>query len=134
MKKLYILWVGLLLAALFTAANNPSLFGNFAEVSTVYTEDGSFGGGTLYPAYAVVNGKEGESCRVEKEDFDLNTCIKVFDAEIIFTETVENTVSVYLYSPKIRRYKTVKGEKVNLHVALCENYVAMGSPLIYGGY
>lgn len=134
MKRLYILWIGLLLAAAFTAANNPAVFGKYSSVSEVYVTDGSLREGEIYSVFEIVNGKAGESCRVDKKNFSVEECIKYFDAEIIFTEKVDGIVSLYLYSPQIKRYKTVKGERINLHVALCESYVALGSPVIYGAY
>ncbi|PWM75774.1 MAG: hypothetical protein DBX59_00585 [Bacillota bacterium] len=134
MKKLYILMAGLMLASAFMLVNNPPLFAAFSPVSEVYSADGSMGAGSVYGVFETVNGKSGESCRVDRENFSLQECIKYFQAEIIFTERVENTVSVYLYSPKIKRYKIVKGEKINLHVAFAAEYVALGSPLVYGSY
>lgn len=135
MRKLYILFAGLLLASAFMLANNPPLFAAYSAVSEIYTKDGSLGGGAPYGAWETVSGKRGESCRVARENFSLAACIKYFDAEIIFTErTGEDLYSVYLYSPRIKRFKIVKGEKVNLHAAFAEVYVALGSPLVYGSY
>ena len=134
MKKLYILMAGLILASAMMLVNNPPIFSKFSEVSEVYCTDGSFDGGKLYAAFSVVNGKCGESCRLGKKNFSLEECIKYFGAEIIITEKIGDLVSIYLYSPAIRRFKTVKGKKVNLHVAFTEDCVVMGSPVIYGSY
>ena len=82
MKKLYILMAGLILASAMMLVNNPPIFSKFSEVSEVYCTDGSFDGGKLYAAFSVVNGKCGESSRLDKKNFSLEECIKYFGAEI----------------------------------------------------
>ena len=41
MRKLYILFAGLLLASAFMLANNPPLFAAYSAVSEIYTKYGS---------------------------------------------------------------------------------------------
>ncbi len=133
-KKMYILWLGFLLAALLVFLNNPPVFKDYAEETTVYSMRESSQAGEKFPCYALVNGKVGESCEISEEDFSLSECIKYFKAEIIFSETAGGVTSYYLYSPSISRSKTLRGEKINLHIAFDNGRVVMGSPLIYGGF
>ncbi len=133
-KKMYILWLGLLLAALLMFYNNQPIFKDYAEKSTAYTVREASQEGVQYACFEIVNAKIGESCSLAAEDFSLAECIKYFQAEIIFTETAGSVTNYYLYSPVIRRTKTLRGEKINLHVAFDNGRVVMGSPLIYGGY
>ncbi|MFR6056355.1 MAG: hypothetical protein ACLUHK_07230 [Eubacteriales bacterium] len=133
-KKLYILWLGLLLAAALMLLNNRPVFKDYSDTQTVYSMRETSQAGTEYGAYAVVNGKVGESCETDAKDFSLEECIKYFGAEIIFSETAGDVINVYLFSPQIKRFRELRGRKVNLHVAYSGGRVVLGSPLIYGGY
>ena len=72
-------------------------------------------------------------------------------AKILFMEEVSGVQSYYGYAPTISDGVTLRGKKINLHIALCvldgengnndENIVAerkisgvIGSPIIFGGY
>ena len=74
-----------------------------------------------------------ESCVLEK-DFDVEKLLYDLDAEIIFTETSQFVTSIYCFSPKLKYKKIINGEIINLHVAISESQIKIGSPIIYGSY
>lgn len=60
--------------------------------------------------------------------------IRVYRAQILFTEETEGLISFYGYSPLLPDGIFLSGEKINLHIAVRENRVAVGTPIIFGGY
>lgn len=57
-----------------------------------------------------------------------------YGAKILFSEEAGGTVSHYCYSPKLREGILLCGKKVNLHIAVRADSVALGTPVIFGGY
>lgn len=76
----------------------------------------------------------GEGCIVQKENFNIDKFLEVFSAEIVAIEQGEEGISVYAYSKNIKYLQTIKGKKVNLHVAIGKEQVFLGSPIIYGSF
>lgn len=135
MKKLYIALSALILSIAFTLINNPPTFIGLSGERTAYVGSASSQAGIVdYSAIAAVNRIKGESCRVSAKNFSLDSVIKNFGAEIIFIERVGGTVSYYMYAPSLKTSATVKGCLVNLHIAVTNDYVTLGTPIIYGSY
>ena len=73
----------------------------------------------------------GESA--EYSDFDLESFLRSVNGDVVFTETLSDSVnyyckadlpySVYLY-----------GTEINLHICVRENGVKVASPIIFGGF
>ncbi len=57
-----------------------------------------------------------------------------FDAKLLFTEQVEGATSYYLYSPALGGGVFLKGEKVNLQIAVGGGQTVVGTPLIFGSW
>lgn len=57
-----------------------------------------------------------------------------FNAEIVFTETIDSINNIYAYSSEIKDYIILNNRKINLHIAVSGNNTAVGSPIIFGGY
>ena len=55
-------------------------------------------------------------------------------ARVLWTEEVDGVVSYYAYSDSLSKSVLVSGEKVNLHIAVKENRIVIGTPIIFGGY
>ncbi len=84
--------------------------------------------------FIFLKGVKGESVRLSANNFDLSGLLLEFDAEIIFTERVENKTLYYAYSPRIKYKKVVRGQKINLQIATDSDNVTIGSPLIFGSF
>lgn len=57
-----------------------------------------------------------------------------FRAKLLFTENVCGVTNYYLSSPLLGEGVELKGEFVNLHIAVREGRTAVGTPLIFGGF
>ena len=60
--------------------------------------------------------------------------MKNLDARPILCENVDGIILYYACSPRLCDPVEVKGEKVNLMIAINGNNVAVGTPLLYGSY
>ena len=73
----------------------------------------------------------GESA--EYSEFDFESFLLSVNGEIVFTETLSDSVNYYCkadlpYSVKLY------GEEINLHICVKNDGVKVGSPIIFGGY
>ncbi len=66
-------------------------------------------------------------------DFDLNGFLKQTGAEILFTETLSDSVNYYCSAP-LPYGVTLYGKEVNLHVCVRGDSVKVATPIIFGGY
>ena len=57
-----------------------------------------------------------------------------YGAKILFTEEIGGVVSYYAYTPQWRECVYIDGRKVNLHIALRKNCLAVGTPIIFDGF
>lgn len=71
----------------------------------------------------------GEARSAFKDDL-----IETTGATVCFEEEICGTRSYYCYSPQLRGGVILNGFMVNLHIAARENSVAVGSPVVFGGY
>ena len=55
-------------------------------------------------------------------------------AQVIFEETVAGVYSIYAYVRGGGTGVALRGAPVNLNLALFENCVQVGTPIIFGGY
>lgn len=60
--------------------------------------------------------------------------LEKYDAYIIMEEACGETVSYYCYSPNLGKSVLLGGSAVNLHIAIAPSRVALGVPLIFGGF
>lgn len=115
-------------------AEKTPVFYCYASEYELYFKSGSFGSGVVgvaekdFGGYAEI---KGESCFVS---VSYERVLKDFNATHIFSEKTEYGESFYAYSPLIK-YKTfVGGKRVNIHYYKCDDYVKLGTPIIFGGY
>ncbi len=73
----------------------------------------------------------GESAEFEKLDID--EFLKKVGGQVLFTESAAGITSYYC-SARLPYSVVLDGEKINLHIAVCENSIKVGSPIIFGGY
>ena len=57
-----------------------------------------------------------------------------YQAEILFCEEVDGVLSYYAYVSAWSDGVWLYGQKVNLHVAVGETCMSVGTPIIFGGY
>lgn len=60
--------------------------------------------------------------------------LKEYGAELVFTEEACGVLSYYGYSAKLGEPIILTDRAVNLHVAVTESRIAVGTPIIFGGF
>ena len=83
----------------------------------------------------------GESARVavecesaQSEQAYFNEILAKYKASVLKVERFEDGTSYYCYSAKLKRGVNLDGVTVNLHVVIKANEIALGTPIIFGGY
>ncbi|MCQ2564341.1 MAG: YwmB family TATA-box binding protein [Clostridia bacterium] len=117
--------------------NNFSLTKYFIGDYFCYTEDKiadeSINLGPFYEtAELKTTNPLGESMVVE--NFEPLAALETLDADLISTEIIGSAVVMYAYTPLIKDYKLVAGNKINLQIANYDNYSVIGWPLILGSF
>lgn len=57
-----------------------------------------------------------------------------FRAKVLFTEEAAGVTNYYCYSPLLKESVALRGQRVNLHIAVSEQETAAGTPIIFGGF
>ena len=116
----------------FSAYARPKLL-NYSSSVIIYT-DANSSNATIKRVdswYFSFQKIYGESCLLNltpQEIFDK------FDAKILFTEVVENVTCYYGYSKQFPYKKQIGDMIVNVHVAIENDRVMFGTPIIYGSF
>ena len=137
LKKCLCVIFALVVVALVSVYNGKPLFYEMNKNYLLYTADNSslaFQTVSDKPFYPFMAKVKGESCKVEKSGFNVDDFFKGYGAEILFVESVDGVISYYGYSKDIKFLTKIKGELINLHVAVAENGVTIGSPIIFGSF
>ena len=136
-KKLLCVFLAIFSLFSIHRTTNVPTFSNYANTFEISLDNGSFSNGILTvnkSDFALYRGIKGESCEVKKENFDINAFLTDFEAEMVACEKVGDIVCYYAFSPKVKYLEKVNGKKVNLHVAVRDNAVVIGTPIIYGSF
>lgn len=75
----------------------------------------------------------GEGAEYNAENFNLESFLKSFGAEIKFREELSDSVNYYC-SANLPYKVELYGEEINLHVSVKGEKVLVASPIIFGGY
>ena len=77
----------------------------------------------------------GESVRLTcQADVVLETVLSKYSASVVKVEEFCDGVSYYCYSPKLKKGIVIDGVMINLQIAVKDESVVMGTPIIFGGY
>ena len=69
----------------------------------------------------------------EYSEFDFEEYLKSVNGEVIFVETLSDSVNYYCKADLPYSIK-LYGEQINLHISVKDNGVKVGTPIIFGGY
>ena len=137
MKKYFILFLCLITFILTLYSVKMPVFHEFSEVSTLYVGEANSNCKIVMTKNSFVPfilSVRGESVQIHNKNFNLNSLLAHFDARLIFIEELEEGTSYYAFSNQIKYRKIMKDKVVNLHVFIAENYVVLGSPIIFGSF
>ena len=85
-------------------------------------------------AFKFALGVKGESICLDKNGFNLDEFLSQVGARLVFSEQLSSVTCYYAYSPKIKYLESVNWRIINVHIAVGESYVKVGSPIIYGSF
>ena len=69
----------------------------------------------------------------EYSDLDIKSFLQSVNGEVVFTETLSDSVNYYCKAD-LPYSVTLYGEEINLHICVKNDGVKVGSPIIFGGY
>lgn len=136
LKKIAVIFFAFLLLFNVYANNNQPIFKGYAKSFEFYLSSPSSSAKIVRANDKLLFiGKDvyGESFRADEKNFCLEEFLSEFNAKIVAVESIEEGVSYYAYSPKIKYRAKVNGKTVNLHVFIGDS-VTVGAPLIYGSF
>ncbi|MCH5143247.1 MAG: hypothetical protein J1G07_06030 [Clostridiales bacterium] len=73
----------------------------------------------------------GESA--EFKELDIEKFLLSVGGEIVFSESAAGITNYYC-SANLPYSVAIDGTEINLHIAVCENSIKVGTPIIFGGY
>lgn len=134
-KKVLVLILATCILINLAICNNQPLFSQFNNKFEVYLSNSSNGQIVYADArtYALISGIYGESVAINKEEFCLQDFLSNMQAKIIFTEPIDEGISYYAYSPKIKYRTKIKNKIINLQIFVGKG-VKVGSPIIFGSF
>lgn len=136
-KKISVFALSLVMVFTFFLLQRKPVFINYGQSFEIYLNgDGSLSQGVVVSIkdYILYGNITGESCVVSESGFSVNDFFADFNAKVLFTETVDEGVSYYGYSSKIKYVQNINGKRVNLHVFVGKDQIKVGSPIIYGSF
>lgn len=137
LKRIMTFMIILAVLVCFYLFNNPPIFNSYAQDFEVYLSDGSSNAQIVSVnrwEYVFLSGIKGESIKLEKERFDLEKFIYDSRAQIVMEEDLIGVKNIYAFSNNIKYVKTIRGIKVNIHIAISPEQVTIGSPIIFGSF
>ena len=133
LKKVSLITAIAILLACFVSLNSQDTFSYGKKSYYVYNRSSGAQITTQKPFLAV--NVVGETVVLSASEFNVQKLLLEKKANVLFEEKLGEELTIYYcYSPKIKRQKTVKGERVNMQIAIRGAVVTIGSPVIYGSY
>ena len=136
LKKLFSLIIATIILLSVGVINSKPVFDGYAKTFEVYIGSNSSSAKIVSANkkdLLFMNNIHGQAFIADKDAFDLKGFLKEFDAKIISVEKIDEGVSYYAYSPKIKYVNQLFGKPVNLQIFVGET-VKVGSPMIYGSF
>lgn len=108
-------------------------YSNTCEVYFSSASDGNLLNGVTRKDFFSLNNVKGQAFFVEK-NFDVQSFLKKYNAQILFGEEIDGGISYYCYSKLIPYSATVKHKRVNIQIYRKNDGVKVGSPIIFGSF
>ena len=134
-KRLCVIIVAVMLIISGYFVNSRPVFVEYSNNFEVYLNSASSSAqiaNTKFGFFGVKNIR-GESFKIDIEDFNMEDFLNDYSARIVFVEEIEQGVSYYAYSPKIKYRTKLFGQTINLHIFIGKQ-VTIGAPLIFGSF
>lgn len=136
-KRTSFLLVSILLLISLFFINKTPVFKDFSDEYEVYfntySDTASIKTINIYE-YPFTFSIKGESCVIKNKEFNIDDFFSSMNAKLLFSEEVDGVKCYYAYSTTIKYLKIVNNQKVNLQVAISNQQIKVGSPIIYGSF
>lgn len=135
-KRFFALVLAFILVLFVAIINRTPVFENYSDYFELYIGSHSSNAQIVTVKKGDVFtfcGVKGQAFSTDKEGFDLNKFLSELDAKIVFEERVEQGVSYYAFSSKLKNKKKIAGKTVNVQIFI-GNTVKVGTPIIYGSF
>lgn len=76
----------------------------------------------------------GVAVRYDKGTVSVDDILKATNAKLLKVEQGENLVCYYAHSNLLKKMVNVEDKDINLQIALTQNGIIVGSPMIMGSY
>ena len=135
-KRLCVIIVAVMLIISAYFINSRPVFVEYSNNFEVYLNSTSSSAQILnmqFSSFIGLKNIRGESFKIDIEDFNMEEFLNDYSARIVFVEEIEQGVSYYAYSPKIKYRTKLFGQTINLHIFIGKQ-VTIGAPLIFGSF
>ena len=136
MKRLtmFFLAAAMVLAALYLpkspAFDETGVYTLYRYSASSLSTQENLTGGVIFNARSV----EGESVMYLSDAFSLSELLEKYDADLLFSEQAGDVICYYAYSPALSYRATLYGVTVNLQIAVENQRITLGTPLIFGSF
>ena len=136
-KRLTVIFSAVLLIIAFYSFSSYPIFYKYSNCLELYLNSAS-------STANIVNSKvgsrwfytniRGESFKADKDSFDMDAFLSDYSARVVFIEEIEEGISYYAYSPKIKYRFKLLDKTINLQIFIGNNQVTVGAPIIFGSF
>jgi hypothetical protein len=137
LKKVFVLIFSAFIVLSLIVFNNAPVFSEYADEYEVYLTDFSCSEKIISVnkfEYPFIFNVKGESAIIKNQNFSLTDFLNELNAQVVHCESGEDYTCYYAYSPTLKRSKVINDKLVNLHIAITQKGVKVGSPIIYGSF
>ena len=75
-----------------------------------------------------------DGASIKIDSYNMEEKLNLLNAKMIHYFTDGEVENYYFFSEKVHNFEIINGKKVNIHLAVKQGEVVVGSPVIYYGY
>ena len=75
-----------------------------------------------------------DGASIKTDSYNIEEKLNLLNAKMIHYFTDGEVENYYFFSEKVHNFEIIDGKKVNIHIAVKQGEVVVGSPVIYYGY
>ena len=75
-----------------------------------------------------------DGASIKIDSYNIEEKLNLLNAKMIHYFTDGEVENYYFFSEKVHNFEIINGKKVNIHLAVKQGEVVVGSPVIYYGY
>ena len=75
-----------------------------------------------------------DGASIKTDSYNIEEKLNLLNAKMVHCFTDGEVENYYFFSEKVHNFEIIDGKKVNIHIAVKQGEVVVGSPVIYYGY